>query len=82
MVPSNCRIANVVSGDLVEMRALIGEVDVIFWYRNGIPTSARRTGFNKRRDEMVSSGVPANATKDPRRVKRSCEGDNVTERSE
>lgn len=30
-VPSNCKIAKVVKGDLVDIRALIGDVEVIFW---------------------------------------------------
>jgi len=31
VVPSNCKIAKVVKGDLVDIRALIGDVEVIFW---------------------------------------------------
>src|SRR5271169_6037575 len=44
VVPSSWRIANEVRGDFVAMRALMGVVEVIFWYRNGMPTRARRKG--------------------------------------
>lgn len=30
-VPSSCKIAKEVKGDLVDIRALIGDVEVIFW---------------------------------------------------
>lgn len=60
-----------VRGDFVVMRALIGVVDVIFWYRKGIPTRARRIGDRMRMLETVLSGVPERPTKEPRRVCRS-----------
>jgi len=82
VVPSSCRMVNVVSGDLVDISALMGELDVIFWYRNGIPISARRTGLSRRNVEMVLSGSPENPTRVPRRVYRSCEGERETERRE
>jgi hypothetical protein len=82
VVPSSCRIAKEVRGDFVVMRALMGVVDVIFWYKKGMPTRALRTGERIRRLETVLSGVPERPTKEPRRVWRSCEGDSETERRE
>ena len=81
-VPSNCKIAKVVKGERVDIKAFAGEVDVIRWYRNGIPTSARRTGLSNRSVDTVPLGSPAKATNVPRRVYRSWEGERLTKRSE
>lgn len=67
-VPSSCRIANEVRGDFVVIRALTGVVEVIFWYRKGMPTNARRIGDRMRRLEIVLSGVPERPTREPRLV--------------
>lgn len=43
-VPLRCRTVKEVSGDFVEISAVIGLVEEIFWYRKGIPRTARRIG--------------------------------------
>lgn len=68
VVPSSWRMAKDVRGDFVAMRALMGVVDVIFWYRNGMPTRARRNGESMRRLDIVLSGVPEKPKSEPRRV--------------
>lgn len=83
VVPSRWRIAKVVCVDGVEIRALIGVVEVMRWYRKGIPVRARRKGVSRRRLEIVLSGeLEERPTSVPRRVCRGCEGERVTERRE
>jgi hypothetical protein len=70
VVPSSWRTQKEVRGDLEEMRAVTGDGDVIFWYRKGIPTKARRSGERRRRVEIVLEGSPEEErpTRVPRRV--------------
>lgn len=46
VVPSRWRTEKVVVGDLVEIRAVIGVVEEIRWYRKGTPNGALARGFN------------------------------------
>ena len=50
VVPSRRTIENVVVGDLVATRAVMGEVEEMRWYRNGTPRKARVNG--ERRDRV------------------------------
>jgi len=43
-VPLRCNTAKEVSGDFVDIRAIIGLVEEIRWYRKGMPRMARRKG--------------------------------------
>ena len=82
VVPSSWRTQKEVKGDLEEMRAVMGDGEVIFWYRKGIPTKARRSGERRRSVEIVLEGSPdeERPTRVPRRVWRSWEGERKTER--
>jgi hypothetical protein len=84
VVPSRWRTQKEVSGDLEEMSAVMGDGEVIFWYRKGMPAKARRRGESRRSVEIVLEGSAAEErpTRVPRRVKRSWEGERETERSE
>jgi hypothetical protein len=84
VVPSRWRTQKEVSGDLEEMRTVMGDGDVIFWYRKGIPTKARRRGESRRSVETVLEGSleEERPTRVPRRVWRSWEGERETERRE
>ena len=68
VVPFRCNMAKDVRGDLVEMRAVTGDVDVSLWYKKGMPTRARRSGERIRSAEIVSSGEPESPTRLPLRV--------------
>lgn len=43
-VPLRCNTVKEVSGDLVDIKAVMGLVEEIRWYRKGIPSAARRKG--------------------------------------
>jgi len=49
VVPSRWRTEKVVLGDLVAMRAVMGVVDEMRWYRKGMPRKARRRGERRER---------------------------------
>lgn len=51
---------------------------VTLWYKKGIPTKARRIGFNVRRVDTTFAGSPDRPTSVPRRVCRGCDGESVT----
>ena len=70
VVPSSWRTQKEAKGDLEDMRAVIGDGEVIFWYKNGMPTKARRSGERRRRVEIVLEGSPEEErpTRVPRRV--------------
>jgi hypothetical protein len=68
VVPSSWRIARELIGDLGAMRREVGVVDVIFWYKNGIPRVIRLIGFKSRNVETVLSGSPVRPMRVPRRV--------------
>jgi hypothetical protein len=70
VVPSRWRTQKEVSGALEEMRAVTGDGEVIFWYRKGMPTKARRRGESRRSVEIVLEGSPEeeSPTRVPRRV--------------
>ena len=82
VVPSSCNTAKEVTGDLVDIKAPIGDVEVTRWYKKGMPTRARLRGERNRSVETTSSGAPVKPTREPRRVYRSCEGDSETESRE
>jgi len=82
VVPSRCRTQKVVSGDLAEMRAVMGVGEVIFWYKKGMPRKMRRRGERKRSVETVSPEEEERPTRVPRRVWRVWEGERDTERRE
>jgi hypothetical protein len=44
MVPFRCNTVNEVIGDFVEIRAVMGVVEEIRWYKNGMPRTALRKG--------------------------------------
>lgn len=44
-VPSRCITTKELIGDLLEMRAAIGLVEDIFWYKNGMPKAAPLKGL-------------------------------------
>jgi hypothetical protein len=50
VVPSRRRTEKVVVGDLVAIRAVMGDVEEMRWYRKGIPRKARVKG--ERRDSV------------------------------
>ena len=50
VVPSRRRIENVVVGDLVATRAVMGDVEEMRWYKKGTPRKARVNG--ERRDSV------------------------------
>lgn len=60
----------------------IGVVEVKRWYRNGMPTRARRTGLSVRRFETTVVGSPERPVSVPRRVCSGCDGDRVTDKRE
>lgn len=69
VVPSSCRIERVVGVEGVAMRAVSWVVEVMRWYRKGMPLRARRKGVSRRRVEIVSSAaVEERPTRVPRRV--------------
>jgi hypothetical protein len=84
VVPSSWRTQKEVSGDLEEIRVVMGDGEVIFWYRKGMPTKARRRGVRRRSVEIVLEASPEEErpTRVPRRVWRSWEGERDTERRE
>lgn len=43
-VPLRWRTVNEVMGDLVDIMAVIGLVEVMRWYKKGMPSAARRKG--------------------------------------
>ena len=81
-LPSRLTVTMLDMGDLVEMRAVTGVVEEIFWYRKGMPTGARLKGSRKESVESVFSDLPCRPTRVPRRVKRVCEAERETERRE
>ena len=44
IVPFRCSTVKEVSGDFVDIRAVMGVVEEIRWYKNGIPRTALRKG--------------------------------------
>ena len=66
--PSRCITLKVVMGDLVEIRAVKGDVEVIFWYMKGMPDTARRKGSRSDSVETVFSALPLNPTRAPLRA--------------
>jgi hypothetical protein len=45
-VPFKCNTVKDVRGDFVDIKAVMGLVEDIRWYKNGMPRTARRKGSN------------------------------------
>jgi hypothetical protein len=68
-VPSRWRMVREVLVEGVEIIAERDVVDVIRWYRKGMPLMARRKGVRRRRVDIVSSAASDDTpTRVPRRV--------------
>lgn len=55
-------------GAFVDIRAVTGLVEEIFWYKKGMPTGARLKGSRKDKVERMFSELPLRPTRVPRRV--------------
>jgi hypothetical protein len=84
IVPSRWRMQKDVLMLCVDIRREIGSVEVICWYKKGMPRGRRRRGERRRRVEITVSGEEEEerATREPRRAKRGCEGESVALRRE
>ena len=67
-MPSSARTQNVVFGVLVEIMHVSGVVEVTFWYRKGMPRTARVSGDRTESVEVASDGRPLRPRRVPRRV--------------
>ena len=57
MVPSRCSTVKEVRGDFVDINAVIGLVEVIFWYKKGIPRAALRNGSSMDNVDCAYVGI-------------------------
>lgn len=71
-----------VSGDLADIRAVIGEVEVMDWYRKGMPPKVRVSGDSRESFDTTLSGFPVRATSVPRRVRSVCDADSCADNRE